>query len=76
MNISIVFDIKKVPSLFSAASIGRLEALGTVTYHMDSSDVSDANVIITSWGSPAIDKKILTRCPNLHLVAHAAGSVK
>ncbi|HNX13568.1 MAG TPA: hydroxyacid dehydrogenase [Oscillospiraceae bacterium] len=76
MNIALVFDPKKVPKLFSAEAIARLEALGAMTYHADSSDVANADVIITSWGSPAIDKEILDRCPNLRLVAHAAGSVK
>ena len=76
MKIAFIFDPKKVPTLFSAEAVARLEALGTVTTHTDSSDVKDADIIITSWGSPAIDKEILERCPNLQLVAHAAGSVK
>ena len=76
MNIALLFDPKKVPTLFSTEAIARLEALGTVTTHADSSDVKNADIIITSWGSPAIDKEILNRCSNLRLVAHAAGSVK
>jgi len=76
MNIALIFDFKKVPSLFSTKAIARLESLGKVTTHADSSDVANADIIITSWGSPEIDKEILDRCPNLRLVAHAAGSVK
>ena len=36
----------------------------------------DSDVIITSWGSPCIDKDILDECPNLKGVIHAAGSIK
>jgi len=35
-----------------------------------------ADVAITSWGTPRIDRVILDRAPALGLVAHAAGSVK
>ncbi len=35
-----------------------------------------ADIAITSWGNTAIDGQILSRCPNLKLLAHAAGSVK
>ena len=38
--------------------------------------VSDAEVIITSWGCPAMDRAILDRAPALKLVVHAAGTVK
>lgn len=38
--------------------------------------VKGAEVIISSWGTPPIGKEILDVCPNLKLVAHAAGSVK
>lgn len=38
--------------------------------------VKGANVIITSWGSPAIDQEIMDVCPDLELVCHAAGTPK
>lgn len=38
--------------------------------------VKGSNMIITSWGSPKIDKEILEVCPDLKVVLHAAGSVK
>ena len=43
-------------------------------YYLDF--VKGANVIITSWETPAIDKKVLDMCPDLKAVIHAAGSVK
>lgn len=36
----------------------------------------DADAIITTWGSPKLDEEILSVCPSLSLVLHAAGSVK
>ncbi len=38
--------------------------------------VKDADYIITSWGSPRIEKDILDVCPNLVAVMHAAGTPK
>ncbi len=38
--------------------------------------VKGADYIITSWGSPAIEKDILDVCPDLVAVMHAAGSPK
>jgi len=35
-----------------------------------------ANIIITSWGSPAIDQEVLDVCPDLELICHAAGTPK
>lgn len=35
-----------------------------------------ADIAVTSWGNNAIDGEILSVCPNLKLLAHAAGSVK
>ena len=36
----------------------------------------DAEIIVSSWGTPAIDAEILAAAPRLKLVAHAAGTVK
>jgi phosphoglycerate dehydrogenase-like enzyme len=38
--------------------------------------IEGADIAITSWGNTAIDGEILSVCPDLKLVAHAAGSVK
>ncbi len=38
--------------------------------------VKGADIIVTSWGSPKIDAEILSACPDLLAVIHAAGSVK
>lgn len=38
--------------------------------------VKDSEIIITSWGSPKLDKELLALCPDLKAVVHAAGSIK
>ena len=38
--------------------------------------VKGAEVIITSWSSPKLDKAILDACPDLKGVIHAAGTIK
>jgi phosphoglycerate dehydrogenase-like enzyme len=38
--------------------------------------LTDATVLITGWGTPAIDPLVLSHAPQLKLVAHSAGSVK
>jgi phosphoglycerate dehydrogenase-like enzyme len=40
------------------------------------SNLSQASVLLTGWGCPAVDRSVLALAPNLRLVAHAAGSVK
>ncbi|MFE3450614.1 hydroxyacid dehydrogenase [Nonomuraea sp. NPDC059194] len=39
-------------------------------------DLSEAEVLYTSWGCPPITAEVLARAPRLRAVVHAAGSVK
>ncbi len=38
--------------------------------------LAEAEVLISSWGCPSLDREVLDRAPALRLVAHAAGTVK
>ncbi|MCH7232966.1 hydroxyacid dehydrogenase [Glycomyces sp. L485] len=38
--------------------------------------LADAEVIVSSWGSPRVDGTVLEKAPRLRAVLHAAGSVK
>ena len=38
--------------------------------------ITGADIAITSWGCPSLDAEILDGCPELKLIAHAAGTVK
>src|SRR5258708_9114493 len=40
------------------------------------SDVSEAEVILASWGCPVMDARFLESAPRLRLVLYAAGSVR
>lgn len=38
--------------------------------------IAEANVLVTSWGTPQLDGDILTEAERLELVVHAAGSIR
>ncbi|MEU3605491.1 hydroxyacid dehydrogenase [Streptomyces sp. NPDC035033] len=38
--------------------------------------LEDVEILITSWGCPALDEEVLARAPALKAIVHAAGSVK
>ncbi|WP_051620785.1 hydroxyacid dehydrogenase [Paenibacillus sp. UNC451MF] len=38
--------------------------------------MTDAEVILTSWGSPIITEEMLARAPKLRYIGHAAGTIK
>lgn len=64
-------------------SIKRLEKIGTVVIGDGSTSresvkksINGATIAVTSWGNEAIDEDILSVCPDLKLIVHAAGSVK
>ena len=73
-------------TLFSDESWKTLEALGHVVVnesdHGNLSDdetialTKDADVCITSWGSPEISAAVVEASPKLKLLCHAAGTVK
>lgn len=73
------------PQIFTDQQLARLEKLGEVILNPDYADatpqrakelLSGADAIITSWGSPKLERELLDVAPNLKIVAHAAGSVK
>ena len=70
-------------SVINQRAIDYFSALGEVAFNTGSTGkdsvmktIEGADIAITSWGNTAIDKEILSVCPDLKLVAHAAGSVK
>jgi len=84
MKIAILMSASLRPSLISDQVIKKLEALGEVSMNpSDKTDkdtikkvVQDADIAVTSWGIPCLDREILDCAPKLTMVAHAAGSVK
>ncbi len=84
MKIAMLMEQAAVDKVFNAKTIARLHDLGEVSEYLVREAgrdnaleiMKDADVVITSWGSPAITAQLLEVAPGLKLVAHAAGSVK
>lgn len=55
-------------SLISSEPFQAFEDLGSAA--------NDVAILISSWGCPRIDTKVLDKLPRLRLIAHLAGSVK
>lgn len=60
----------------------RLSEHGDVTFNEGGNEperikalMKDADIVVTSWGSPALTKEYLDEAPDLKLILHAAGSV-
>lgn len=71
--------------LFSESGWNRLSALGDVVRNEQEGRIdlyetrnllSGADVIVTSWGSPALTGELLEAAPQARLVVHAAGTIK
>lgn len=67
-----VFDL-----LFDDARLARLSELAPSPRRgIDEGDISDTEILLTSWGAPRLDAALLDRMPRLRAVVHAAGSVQ
>lgn len=84
-KIVLLVDKLHQEKIFGEKYYDRLKKIGELKiYNADSYDdkeyvksfVAGATVIVTTWGSPVIDKDILDACPDLKAVVHAAGSIK
>lgn len=71
--------------LFTPAALDQLRSMGTLIQNPDADEPSpdrlaelaaDADILITSWGSPCLTEELMAKLPKLKFVAHAAGSVK
>ena len=84
-KIALLVDKLHQEKIFGEKYYDRLRKIGEIKiYDAESYDdkeyvknfVAGATVIVTTWGSPVIDKDILDACPDLKAVIHAAGSIK
>lgn len=71
-------------TFFMPKTIAKLETLGQVAFNpydrnLTAAEVvemaSDADVLLTGWGTIRYNKELLKQFPNLKLIAHTAGSV-
>ena len=84
MKIAVLMDAPLRATLIGEKTLKELQAAGEVCLNeTDGADketvkrvIRGADIAITSWGVPTLDKEILDCAPDLKFVAHAAGSVK
>lgn len=69
--------------IFTEQRLEALRAFGTLAVNDGESTpeqikplMRDADIVITSWGSPMLTEEYLSLAPNLKLIIHAAGSVQ
>jgi phosphoglycerate dehydrogenase-like enzyme len=72
-------------TLFTASAVERLAAVtelvrADVLTEFESDEalavLATTDVLITGWGSPVVDARVLDATPHLKLIAHSAGTVK
>jgi len=84
IKIAVLPNMKTQNRIFNASHYQQLKTMGEVVCNPgDISDpaatknnIQNADVAITSWGCPHLDKEILDEAPNLRAGFHAARSVK
>jgi len=84
MKIAILLEAPLQKVLISDKTMEKLKALGEVSLNeTDQTDketlksvLKDADIAVSSWGTPVFDKEFLDCAPSLKMIAHAAGSVK
>lgn len=72
-------------SFFTPQVIEKLEKLGTVVYNQTGrqrftkqelmDNIGDVDVLISGWGTPAVDSEVLQCAKQLKVHAHTGGSV-
>ncbi|MFI6296288.1 hydroxyacid dehydrogenase [Nonomuraea sp. NPDC050790] len=67
-------------SVFSGGVLDRLARLvdlhDEVMHEVDEKVLAETEVLVTGWGCPPFDERLLGAAPGLRLIAHAAGTVK
>jgi len=85
LNIVMVQGLDYTERIFNENQLEQLRQLGNLrinpkkgvpTREELAELLTGADIAITSWGCPSLDAEVLIRCPELKLIAHAAGTVK
>ena len=83
MKTAFIMDPATRNMVINEKAVNYFRSLGEVAFNESSPDkenvkkvIKGADIAVTSWGNTAIDGEILSCCPDLRFVAHAAGSVK
>ncbi len=82
-KIALIMNSGSRKMVINEKSIKRLERIGEVVFGNGNTDresvkkaLAGATIAITSWGNEPFDEDILSVCPGLKMIVHAAGSVK
>lgn len=82
-KIALIMNPGTRSTVFNQKSLDRLAKYGEVVLNDGGTDpetvrkkMENATVCVTSWGNQPIDGDVLSVCPGLKLLIHAAGSVK
>ena len=71
-----VFNKNQLEQLRQLGNLRINPRIGVPTKDEVAELITGADVAITSWGCPSLDAEVLSHCPDLQLIAHAAGTVK
>lgn len=77
MSVRTAMSAEVFELLFDEPRLQRLRTLAPgPRLAIDDGDISDTEILLTSWGAPRLDAEMLGRMPRLRAVVHAAGSVQ
>lgn len=71
-----LFDDDSKRRLQSTCEVLDLEPLTTLEDERAHKLLPKAEILLTGWGCPPIDEKVLARAPQLKAIVHAAGTIK
>ena len=82
-KIALLMDPGTRAMVLNEKTIRRMERIGEVAINEGGTEpeqvkplLAGATIAVTSWGNRPLDADLLSVCPNLKLLMHAAGSVK
>jgi len=76
MNVLLHLTAEMIERIFDPRDLARLSKSNTIFTRDDLSHLADVDVLVTGWGTSALDDAFLDSAENLKLIAHAAGSTR
>ena len=76
MNVLLHLVPEMVERVFAPADLARLGRGNRLMGRQDLERLDEVDVLVTGWGTPALDDAFLDRAMRLKMIAHAAGSTR
>src|SRR4051812_33479904 len=76
MNVLLHLAPEMIERVFSPADLSRLKNGNTIFDRSALDRLGEMEVLITGWGTPALDEAFFDPAKKMKLVAHSAGSTK